>query len=44
MEAHVYLRRFGKLITLERIKRHQSGLYFFSRSNKSYTSYHTDGK
>jgi len=40
----IYLRRFGKLIVLEKISRTAGGLHFISPRSKDYITYHEDGK
>jgi hypothetical protein len=40
----VYLRRFGKLIPIEKLSRTSGGLYFVSPRSQDYISYHEDGK
>jgi hypothetical protein len=40
----IYLRRFGKLIALEKLSRTSRGLYFVSPKSRDYISYHEDGK
>jgi hypothetical protein len=40
----IYLRRFGKLIPLEKLSRTSRGLYFISPRSRDYISYHEDGK
>jgi hypothetical protein len=40
----IYLRRFGKLIVLEKISRTSRGLYFVSPRSRDHISYHEDGK
>ena len=44
MKFKIYLRRFGKLIALEKLSRTSRGLYFISPRTGSYISYHEDGK
>ena len=44
MNFKIYLRRFGKLIPLEKLSRTSGGLYFISPRTGSYISYHEDGK
>ena len=45
MHFKIYLRRFGKLIALQKISRTTGGIYFISpRSSSDYVSYHEDGK
>jgi hypothetical protein len=45
MHFKIYLRRFGKLIALQKISRTSGGMYFISpRSSDDYVSYHEDGK
>ena len=43
MNFKIYLRRFGKLIALEKVSRTSGGLYFISRT-PDHISYHEDGK
>jgi hypothetical protein len=40
----IYLRRFGKLIAIEKLSRTSGGLYFVSPKSRDYISYHEDGK
>jgi hypothetical protein len=40
----IYLRRFGKLIALQKLSRTSGGLYFVSPRSRDYVSYHEDGK
>jgi hypothetical protein len=40
----IYLRRFGKLIALQKLSRTSGGLYFTSPRSRDYISYHQDGK
>jgi hypothetical protein len=40
----IYLRRFGKLITIEKLNRSSRGLYFISPRSLDYITYHEDGK
>jgi hypothetical protein len=40
----IYLRRFGKLIPIEKLSRTSGGLYFVSPRSRDYISYHEDGK
>jgi len=40
----IYLRRFGKLIALEKLSRNSGGLYFISPRGGDYISYHEDGR
>ena len=44
MNFKIYLRRFGKLIALEKLSRTSRGLYFVSPRSRDYVSYHEDGK
>ena len=44
MNFKIYLRRFGKLIPLEKLSRTSGGLYFVSPRSRDYISYHDDGK
>lgn len=44
MKFTIYLRRFGKLIPLEKLSRTSRGLYFVSPKSRDYVSYHEDGK
>ena len=44
MNFKIYLRRFGKLIALEKLSRTSGGLYFVSPKSRDYISYHEDGK
>jgi hypothetical protein len=40
----IYLRRFGKLIALQKLSRTSGGLYFISPRSLDHISYHEDGK
>ena len=44
MKFKIYLRRFGKLIALEKLSRNSGGLYFISPRGDDYISYHEDGR
>ena len=48
MEFRIYLRRFGKLIVIEKLSRTSQGLYFISPKSppkiRDHISYHEDGK
>lgn len=44
MKFKIYLRRFGKLIAIEKLSRTSGGLYFVSPNSRDYISYHEDGK
>ena len=44
MKFKIYLRRFGKLIALQKLSRTSGGLYFVSPKSRDYVSYHEDGK
>lgn len=44
MNFKIYLRRFGKLITLGKLSRTAGGLYLLSPRNNDYLSYHNDGR
>jgi hypothetical protein len=45
MHFKIYVRRFGKVIALQKISRTSGGIYFISpRSSSDYVSYHEDGK
>jgi hypothetical protein len=44
MKFKIYLRRFGKLIALQKLSRTSGGLYFISPKTEGYISYHEDGK
>ncbi|MGH7146934.1 MAG: hypothetical protein ACREIJ_03420, partial [Nitrospiraceae bacterium] len=44
MKFRIYLRRYGKLITLYKLHRTKKGLYVFRSVGKDYVSYHEDGR